>query len=1652
MIWSLVVFVTVAAATAVSSGSAVADPAGGGKAGKTAAEGTAIQQAASSGHRVHISADDTETDTVYANPDGTLTDEETQLPTRVPDAKGDLVSVNLNLATDAGRLAPKESPGKVSFSSTGSGPLASLNTPGTGSFGLGVSSNLGAPNIDGATATYGVSGDSNTSVSVRSGVDGFVADMVLQAAPASAPTYDFPLTLNGLHASLSGGELVLTNDAGDQVAESAPLQMYDSQTDGDGNPTNVVPVSASLVTQNGQTVLQLTPSMDYLTASSTVYPVTIDPTVNASYDGDEYVSSANPTYTYWGDYRILVGSSDGTSKYRGIERYYINKFIGVDVTSATLNMWQYNAQTCSAKKTDVYAMNPIPGQSTDTLDWNTDPGIATTSGQWVSSLTANAGIEGSCANAEQAFDVTRQVNGFVSGDADITQTPSVQPVLPSQWANDTHDNKPYVASFELRADNETDANGQKAFCSMNGSTAPAGSSCLTSGRDPYLAITYIPQLGDQSGFSMTDHGLNSVSKLSVNNDNGNLLLTAKDLNIAGVGEDLAVDRYYNSQRNSISGLPDSSLGASGWSLGIGPDVYMSQDANYVNRYQYHSPSGTIFGDFVREATSPGAGYDSFFEPTYGGVNATLQDLGNNTAGQDRFELTFHASQTQYEFTAVDPSTNNLYLTAIKTRNGHGSSSTVPDISFAYVSGTHELSTITDTVGRTLSVTYNSSNDISEITDTNGPTTRTWQYGYNTSGQLKTYTDPMGNVTTYGYTGTTAPYYLDSITDPAQANGDQPTTLIAPSAHDSTKVGEIQYQSGMSGSTPTYDEFDFAYQDSSDLPHDCIGGNVSNSTTVTDVDDSPSGMTTYCFTNRDGATDKVTDVYDGEDNKRSTSYSPDENASSYTTPSNQGTSPDSAKASYATSYADQLDSVTQPTDTSGDTAAKTTYNYGASSSVEGYRYLPTSETDDNGNCTAYSYDSSGNVTDSYTGLTPDMHGACSTGGASQHWHDDYNSNGTVSASYDPDGSSSSETKYDYYSNGELEDVVKPGGSCSSPRKLCTSYTYDGLGRVLTKTDGRGDVTSYSYDKDDRVAEILFNGATTCVLNNATCIQYNYDGEGNLTSRDDVQGTTSFTYDWLNQQATETIPENLSAGYSDTEIDTTYDANGDLTEYDQTVHSGLAKLTAYTDTVSYQYNKAYEVTDVIDNQGQPGEEDLSTDRNNDGKISSIKYPTAQSLEVDYTYKKSGRPDSTTAETTSPSTSTLFSYNYSYAQGAVETDQLQSVTTSSPASSHMDPGTVSYYYDNTTPSTDQNPDLQLREAKGSTGDAYPTYNYTYDNAGKMTSKQVSGTSGTTYYGFDATGNLCWSWTGTSNPGTTSCSSAPSGATSYSQDADGNNTGTSANPITYNPLDQASSLNGVAQAYLDQTNDLRVLAGGSGGVRSINGPMGITARVAVNGAAPTFYTRLPDGQLLDEHGNIGGSTGYEYYVEDGQGSVVALVGTNGTTDTLDASYVYDPYGGATANAENGGSGSTGIAATNPFRYRGAYQDVTEGDGYLHFGARFYDASTGRFTQPDPKTGSINNPMSMLSYQYAQGDPVNQKDLTGEFSFGDVVDTVAGAISGYGLAFASLDLPLVVAASPLIPGLGPALLIGGLIAGGLSGYYGSQFLDQGASPSVDNS
>ncbi|WP_437060710.1 RHS repeat-associated core domain-containing protein [Streptomyces sp. enrichment culture] len=119
--------------------------------------------------------------------------------------------------------------------------------------------------------------------------------------------------------------------------------------------------------------------------------------------------------------------------------------------------------------------------------------------------------------------------------------------------------------------------------------------------------------------------------------------------------------------------------------------------------------------------------------------------------------------------------------------------------------------------------------------------------------------------------------------------------------------------------------------------------------------------------------------------------------------------------------------------------------------------------------------------------------------------------------------------------------------------------------------------------------------------------------------------------------------------------------------------------------------------------------------------------------------------------------------------------------------------------------------------------------------------------------------------------------------------------------------------------------------------------------------------------------------------------------------------------------------------------------------GHRYYDPTIGRFTQPGPAGQETN------LYLYANGDPVNNTDPSGLFSFSGILDTgsdvfgvVSGCVAGISaaaetgaIAYASAVGGVVGAGVGSAVGVGAAV-VGSCALGGAAGYYGAEIVTYG--------
>ena len=133
--------------------------------------------------------------------------------------------------------------------------------------------------------------------------------------------------------------------------------------------------------------------------------------------------------------------------------------------------------------------------------------------------------------------------------------------------------------------------------------------------------------------------------------------------------------------------------------------------------------------------------------------------------------------------------------------------------------------------------------------------------------------------------------------------------------------------------------------------------------------------------------------------------------------------------------------------------------------------------------------------------------------------------------------------------------------------------------------------------------------------------------------------------------------------------------------------------------------------------------------------------------------------------------------------------------------------------------------------------------------------------------------------------------------------------------------------------------------------------------------------------------SNGTRYFMPDAQGSTRQLVDASGN---IVARFAYDAYGNALGT-------QLGVVNPPPARILYVNQQFDTGLGYYYNRARCYATSTGRFTSMDSSPGRPVTPVTLHKYIYANADPTNGIDPSGN-------ETLIGAMI-------SMAIDLVVSA-----------------------------------------
>ncbi len=457
-------------------------------------------------------------------------------------------------------------------------------------------------------------------------------------------------------------------------------------------------------------------------------------------------------------------------------------------------------------------------------------------------------------------------------------------------------------------------------------------------------------------------------------------------------------------------------------------------------------------------------------------------------------------------------------------------------------------------------------------------------------------------------------------------------------------------------------------------------------------------------------------------------------------------------------------------------------------------------------------------------------------------------------------------------------------------------------------------------------------------------FSYDLEGRLAQVNSPEGYINYEYDLATGQHVRTCTANSESTYE-------YDALGRLWK----VHAIRRNNATINETTIYTYTAV-------------GSRDTVTLPNN--TVTAYKYDELNRL-TNLTHTASGG-------------ALLASYSYKVDSTGRRTNAVEVLLDTN--DSTRTTNTIIWQYDGLYRLTNE-----VQTSTSSTTALTHSSSYQYDKAGNRWKKidVVGGTTTTITNQYNANDQLLKE--------VTLVGGAPTATNTYLYDANGSviartniaSGGTGVALYSYdlkNKLNSVASFNGIWTTNQFEYNEQGIR------VRTVTG--GSTKYFLVDGNNHTGYA-----QVLEELNAVGGSPSRSYVLGD---DVLAQCGT----DKDDPAYLlYDGHGstrhtvhGTASVGEQYNYDAYGVSLTTlsnpetPMLYCGEQYDSTL--NMYNLRARYYNPATGTFNQRDTFAGINSDPQSLHKYAYANCDPVNGIDPSGQWTILEVAIVVAiGAI-----------------------------------------------------------
>ena len=520
-----------------------------------------------------------------------------------------------------------------------------------------------------------------------------VKEQVIVNAPQQSYRYDFLLKSDELYAVLNDDGSVSLRDKEDTEKYRIPAPYME---DAAGAVSDAV--AYTLTETKDGFILTVTADKTWMNAADRVFPVAIDPTLQATTQGDgtynstsaiyqSYVMRGDPTASTGGYQHTYVGYSSLPDVNMMYTYVHFNEMPGIPsgsiVSSALFGMYlaDYSPVACNEMPLGAYEVTA------------SKPASASSYYNWINTLTWNT---------RPAFDTDNEIDYAVASDsAEDTYLQWEITELVKKWYAEGTQNRTMVITPSDRTGYSSSKCAVQMFHNYGLSTSPR------------LVVNYRSITGIESYYTYTNANIGAAGEAYIADVTGQLKIVAPLVGYASTVNPVSINLVYNSdyfaqKSATFPYKPPVELGLDmsvghGWTLDVIQKMEDDEDANYK---KYTDGDGTVHYFRKKDANS------SYFYDEDGLGLKVIETSSNNYTMSDehgnvyKFTGKFLTEKIDAEGNRILIHYSNNRITSVSQKNDGGGEITVA--AFTYSSSSNAVTSITDPAGNVYGLEYSSS--------------------------------------------------------------------------------------------------------------------------------------------------------------------------------------------------------------------------------------------------------------------------------------------------------------------------------------------------------------------------------------------------------------------------------------------------------------------------------------------------------------------------------------------------------------------------------------------------------------------------------------------------------------------------------------------------------------------------------------------------------------------------------------------------------------------------------------------------------------------------------------------------------------------------------------------------------------------------------